>query len=348
MINLKHNQLEIRFPEVHRKAGVKIDFKRTLRVPDDSETHYLPPDLGRFPLRHIEDFDLKHKKHLKKRGGVIMPMFQADALWINFTPLYEEGYDEEYPIAIKIGTGKICAISGDKWNSSLNRDPQDYITVPGQPWLDGYNADKNGAVRQFVAAPLGKGLTVEEQLTGSANVGGIQIQAFPLKLKKYKDLMKARSYQVEVQACYSAEPSLERRESFDMGLAPGGSIKQDIYEDEYDLEDWDLRNTQRCFVTLANATQWMDLTCEAPPRSPNTEYRYKQQGLPWFDYYDKDREAIDTAVKLGKVKSPKELGASEEDPIWDEELLHHPKTDNSIIPKFLSNMSKKKDKKKWW
>ena len=50
-----------------------------------------------------------------------------------------------------------------------------------------------------------------------------------------------------------------------MGLAPGGSIKQDIYEDEYSLEDWDLRNSHRCFVTLANATQWMDLTGEAPP-----------------------------------------------------------------------------------
>ena len=87
-----------------------------------------------------------------------------------------------------------------------------------------------------------------------------------------------------------------------MGLAPGGSIKQDIYEDEYDLEDWDLRNTQRCFVTLANATQWMDLTWRHQNYKPNTEYRYKQQGLPWFDYYDKDREAIDTAVNWeGKI-----------------------------------------------
>ena len=56
-----------------------------------------------------------------------MPMFQADALWLNFTPLYDETFGDQYPIAIKIGTGKICAISGDKWNSSLNRDPQDYI-----------------------------------------------------------------------------------------------------------------------------------------------------------------------------------------------------------------------------
>ena len=112
MINLKRNQLEILFPEVHPKAGIKIDFQRTLRVPDDGGTHYLPPGLGRFPLRHIEDYDLKKHSHLKKRGGVIMPMYQADALWLSLNPLYDQGYDEEYPVAVKIGTGKICAISG--------------------------------------------------------------------------------------------------------------------------------------------------------------------------------------------------------------------------------------------
>ena len=82
--------------------------------------------------------------------------------------------------------------------------------------------------------------------------------------------------------------------------------------------------------------------------SPNTEYRYKQQGLPWFDYYDKDREAIDTAVKLGKVKSPKELGAAEEEPVWGEEILHNPHTDNLMIPQFLSKPSSGKEKKRWW
>ena len=89
----------------------KISFKRTLRLPDDGETYPLPPALGNFPLRHIEDFDLKGRDHLKKRGGVIMPMFQADALWINFNSLQITS-DQEYPVAIKIGTGKISAVSG--------------------------------------------------------------------------------------------------------------------------------------------------------------------------------------------------------------------------------------------
>ena len=87
MMHLNRNSLEIRFPELHENAGVKVDFQRTLRVPDDGKNHYLPPGLGKFPLRHIEDFDLGSNNYLKKRGGVIMPMFQADALWLNFSSI---------------------------------------------------------------------------------------------------------------------------------------------------------------------------------------------------------------------------------------------------------------------
>ena len=76
MIYLENDSLEIRFPDLHENAGVKIDFQRTLRLTDNGDIHHLPPGLGNFPLRHIEDFDLGSSNHLKKRGGVIMPMFQ--------------------------------------------------------------------------------------------------------------------------------------------------------------------------------------------------------------------------------------------------------------------------------
>ena len=59
MIYLDKDSLEIRFPEVHENAGIRIDFQRTLRLPDNGESHHLPPGLGRFPIRHIEDFDLE-------------------------------------------------------------------------------------------------------------------------------------------------------------------------------------------------------------------------------------------------------------------------------------------------
>jgi len=316
MIYLEDDCLEIRFPELRKNAGIRISFQRTLRVPDDGENHHLPPGLGRFPLRHIEDLDLKHHNHLKERGGIIMPMFQAEALWLDFDSIELFG-DVDYPIAVKIGTGKICAISGDNWTSTLNKNPQDYIVVPEQPWIDGYNVDK-GKIKQFVAAPLGQGYTVEEQLTGEATVGGLQIQAFPMKKEYYEKLNTpiVREYveSVEPQACYSmAEPS------FEMGLAPGGSMEQEIYEDPHDFEVWDLRNTQRCFVAIANANQWMNITGEEPPSSPCSALEYTDAGLPWFKYYDDDQTAIEGAKRLNKIKSVKSIIPTRPDNIWVDE-----------------------------
>ena len=56
LISLNNNRLILRFPHTHAEAVAQLDFQRTLRIPDDGKTYPLPPDLGSFPLRHIEDF----------------------------------------------------------------------------------------------------------------------------------------------------------------------------------------------------------------------------------------------------------------------------------------------------
>ena len=56
MIELKNNQLIISFPEVHPDAKASIHFQRTLRVPDDDSDYRLPPGMGSFDFRHIEDY----------------------------------------------------------------------------------------------------------------------------------------------------------------------------------------------------------------------------------------------------------------------------------------------------
>lgn len=58
-----------------------------------------------------------------------------------------------YPFAMKTASGKINAITGEEWQSGLNRQPQDYLVLPEQPWLDGFAVEK-GIIRQFVAMPL--------------------------------------------------------------------------------------------------------------------------------------------------------------------------------------------------
>ena len=226
------------------------------------------------------------------------------------------------PIALKVATGKICAISGNTWSEGLSEKTQNYIVLPEQPWLDGYN-DSKGSVRQFVAAPLGKGLTVEKQLTGNEEIGGIQIQAFPLKKKYYDRLISKRLEEAKEMAKRRAErASREKRIDFsmgrpmpeanecidlEMGLAAGGRIQQEIYKDPFGPECWDTNKTQRCFITLANATRWMKITGEEPPISPMNAEEYTRAGGVWFDYYDDDNKAIKGAKKLGKVKSIKKL-----------------------------------------
>ena len=295
MIALKNDLLNFAFPEVHSGARCSIAFERTLRIPDDGKDYPLPPGLGRFPLRHLDDAAERLPAEWHRRGGVILPMHQAEAMWIDFG-LAAARFP--YPFAVKIATGKICALTGDMWVDRLNRDPQDYVVVPEQPWLDGYCVEK-GVIRQFVAMPLEEGYTVEEQLTGAARHGGLQIAAYPMKRERYEALSEglkgAPAHDGDGVVLYGGAPG--------MGLAPGGRMKQDIYDDPYGLDAWDLRHAGRCFVTVVNSTQWMAITGERPPLEPPTARRYTEAGLPWFDYYGGDAQAIAGAEKLEKVES---------------------------------------------
>ena len=300
MITLEGNRLEIRFPEVHDNAICGIEFQRTLRIPDDDSDYPLPPGLGRFPLRHLDDSAARLPEEWHKRGGVIAPMHQSEALWINFKSDYRYRFVRSYPFAVKIATGKICTVTGETWVNHLNTDPQDYVVLPEQPWLDGYCIEK-GTVRQFVAMPLGEGYTVEEQLTDAAEHGGLQIVAYPMKVERYEEMI-APPEQSLLQ-CNTQAMHAERRLSPDLGLAPGGRMKQDIYDDFYGLDAWDQRYVSRCFVTIVNSTQWMSITGEPPPTRPPTAHEYTEAGLPWFDYYGGDAEAISGTEKMSGIKS---------------------------------------------
>ena len=54
------------------------------------------------------------------------------------------------------------------------------MVAPPQPWLDGFNTG-TAEIKQFVAMPLGQGYTVEKQVTGKEEAGGLQIMVVPPK-----------------------------------------------------------------------------------------------------------------------------------------------------------------------
>jgi hypothetical protein len=301
MIELKRDQLVITCPDVHPEARLTIGFQRTLRIPDEDRDYPLPPSLGQFPLRHVDDFSARLPATWAQHGGVMLPMAQSEAMWLNF--------DGDYPFALKIATGKVNAVTGEEWVDGIHRDPQDYMVTPDQPWLDGYCIER-GTIRQFVAMPLGRGYTAEEQITGKADHGGLQIVAYPMKAAAYREWSEAQSeadgalmsaaFGDSMAMCLGAAP--------DMGLAPGGRMQQEIYDDPHNFDVWDTRARSRCFVHIANSQLWADITGEQPPTTPPTALEYTNAGLPWFDYYGGDAKALEGAKKLAGLKTVSALG----------------------------------------
>ena len=295
-------------------CAATIAFQRTLRIPDDGKVYPLPAGLGEFPLRHVDDFSQSVPEPWNRRGGVMMPMHQSEALWMHFFAGYPG-----YPFAVKVGAGKINAVTGEVWSAGLQEEPQNYLVLPEQPWLDGFTAGK-GFIRQFVAMPLGDGYSVEEQLTGTADVGGIQIQIFPMKAetyfrKKLADALPAKLEDLleEIVGSWISDSgpvfcNAVRRPSSAMGLGAGGKMRQEIYADPHDFADWDTATTRRCFVHLCNSQVWRQITGSNPPHPPLTAKEYAKSGIPWFDYYRDDLPAVDGSKILDGVKSIAELG----------------------------------------
>jgi hypothetical protein len=305
MIELKDDRLVFSFPEVHPEAKLCIEFQRTLRIPDDDKTYFLPPGLGRFPLRHVDDHATRIPTGWLEHGGVMLPMYQSEALWLNFSPSFVSENDAQYPFAIKVATGKIDAVTGQAWSNGLHRRPQDYMVAPRQPWLDGYCVVK-GQIRQFVAMPLGAGYSTEEQITGRAEHGGLQIMVYPMKRVLFDTRFpkgRARAKRSFLDSCLSLSPEFDRCRIGAMGLAPGGRMHQEIYDDPYALDDWDLDQKSRCFVHIANSLVWHSITSELPPTTPPTAKEYTQAGLPWFDYYNDGASALPGSSILQKLKS---------------------------------------------
>lgn len=307
-------------------ARLSVEFQRTLRIPDDGETYPLPAGLGQFPLRSVDDFAETTPDSWVKRGGVLMPMYQSEALWIWFS--------SQYPFAVKIAAGKINAVSGDPWTSDLQQEPQNYVVTPRQPWLDGF-AIGEGLIRQFVAMPLGEGYSVEEQLTGKADVGGIQVQAYPMSAEVYFREEVVKSLPLSLKGLLPRLLSdflVKRDEEWrymrcqsvmrPMGLGAGGKMRQEIYHDHNPLTAWDQTQTRRCFIHLCNSMVWRQVTGTNPPKPPLTSEEYKRAGIPWFDYYRDDQKALKGSKQLAGVKSVAQIG---------EEKQSQPLPDNSSI-----------------
>ena len=115
----------------------------------------------------------------------------------------------------------------------------------------------------------------------------------------------------------------------ELGIAPGGLIKQCILEDHFPAESWDRHATIYFNVQILNSEIFRSVTGLAPPRSPITAKTYADLGLPYYEIWRetssikgdfegiKSVKAIDKAkaaqAKKGSLKATGSEGAEEEE-----------------------------------
>lgn len=99
-----------------------------------------------------------------------------------------------------------------------------------------------------------------------------------------------------------AAPASAPRAAAAMGLGVGGSMRQEVYQDDRPLSDWSRQPAGRVFVHLVTPPEWRRITGEAAPPSPVDRAAYTRAGLPWFDYYDEEAQDLAPTDTLQSVK----------------------------------------------
>ena len=273
-------------PTIDLPGGCAVTLHRTLRIPDDGGDYPLPPSLGPFDAYAVE------------RNEFTVPMHRAEALWLEFTAPHWK------PHALKVGIGRTDAISGADFDeSTLTSRPQDYVVIPDQPWLDGINCG-DGFIRQFVAVPLGEGLTVESQLSDADEQGGLTLSLFAPRPGRFPDAPPPVDQRVVAMECAAA-----------VGLGAGGRMRQEIYADDYGSDTWEPRPCATVRIDLVDAVAFEAVTGVKVPAPPVDAESYTRHGLPWFDLLDPLRGDIPAADRLAGIRSVADLQNERDEPL---------------------------------
>ncbi|KAF7943367.1 hypothetical protein EAE96_011294 [Botrytis aclada] len=309
---------------INNNSGGKmeISFHRTIRVPDDGKNYQLPPDLGEFPIFSIDDYAEKLPVNIVRKGGVFVPIWQREALWIKFHAYKTSRF------AVKVFVDGINVLSEESRHCEIEPvEPvaesdvkQDYLVVPGQRWLDGV-VRTNGTVMQFVTVPTGSGYSVEAQITGVDKIAGLQFEIIPfreilsveegmivhlvLNVRGGFDYANSSSWEKK-QLQKTMEREDEKREkeeyerNYELTLAPGGSIHQAIRRDYFDKDRYDEKNAVMFNVQFLAPKTFHLVTGTPPPQTPVSAESYAKHGYPFFEMYNEPRAITGTFGELLK------------------------------------------------
>ncbi|KAF7502206.1 hypothetical protein GJ744_006447 [Endocarpon pusillum] len=164
-------------------GSFNLRMMRSLRVPEVTlftprrrKRHAAKPPATQstFPLFRAEDYLEYLPRQMRGKGGVFFPMFQREALAIEFDC---SGPTEDQH-AVRVFAGAVNVLTGEDPSENEGRNKDDFFSIPRLNRLSGFRKDGK-TVKQFVAMPLGFGYTAEEQMLNNAFIGGIQLEIAP-------------------------------------------------------------------------------------------------------------------------------------------------------------------------
>lgn len=266
MIEVNSDNLIFNFSNVHPDARLTISFHRTLRLHDNVNLPCVPPAWGQFQLASLDDYKDRIPSSWKAHGGIILTMYQSDAMYLTFSGYRDNKRISPYPFAIKVLHDEINGITGQKNQSGIQSTPQDFLYYPILSWLNGHYTSKEH-FKQFVAMRLH-----EENLV-------LQFLVYAMKASYYERLYPKSDH---IVANFYANR---------WGSAPADPMKI-TPASESESEKWDTTNGITCFVHIANALAWTEITGQSPSHEPFTKQRYQQSSLEWRDYYNDDLKLL--------------------------------------------------------
>ena len=242
---------------------LSLKFQRAWRIPNDSNSHALPADLGQLPLRSVGDFLRTAPTSWLKNGGVVMPLAESEAPWIWFS--------SPYRFAIKIGFGDADVLLGAPWRPGLQRQPQNYLVIPDPSFEEGCEV-----IRRFVNMPLGRRRAPTRQGSENVHAQAIQLQITPVRAESYYQdeggffLRTIEEFFMRLIFGPLLSRQLDeiqrRHERSDFNkddpfrevtrLTWHERRHQEVLEDPYEFAEWDETRAVRCFVHVCDPLSW--------------------------------------------------------------------------------------------
>ena len=277
---------EIEADALRLGSSFAVSFHRTLRVPESGGPYPLPPGFGLLPILPVASIGQELPPGWREDTLGLAPIRRREALWIAFRA------SPESPCAAIIRAGRVNALTGEIEDGPPSlRSPQNYVVAPPQLWLDGVKT-ASGRVRQFVAVAAGGGASVESQVAGGDEVGGLLIAAF-----------EATPGRIPPPPPKGPQGPARFARLTEQALGAGGEIDQKVYPDPYGLNVWQASAAGAARIRLVDAQLLAALTGREPPPSPIDAAAYAKAGLPWFALYDEQAADISPSEALARLRT---------------------------------------------